>query len=210
MLPAVPDRAVTPATIRSCDEWEHGAGWIENGFLERCSHALVAGGVWVVDPVDGDGVEARIRALGEPAGVVQTLDRHGRDCAELARRLAVPHLAVPREPPPGAPFRVLPVLRAPGWREVALWWPSLRTLVVGDALGTATYFRAPGERLAVHPLLRLLPPRRLRRLEPEHVLCGHGEGLHGAQSSAELARALATARRRLPQAWLSAFRRGRS
>ena len=30
--------------------------------------------MWAIDPPDGDGVEERIRAPGEPAGVVQLLD----------------------------------------------------------------------------------------------------------------------------------------
>jgi hypothetical protein len=70
--------------------------------------------------------------------------------------------------------------------------------VVGDALGTLAYFRAPGEALGVHPLLRLTPPRSLCGLEPEHVLCGHGPGLHGPDAAPALREALATARRRIP------------
>jgi hypothetical protein len=51
-----------------------------------------------------------------------------------------------------------------------------------------------------HPLLRFRPPRSLAGLEPEHVLCGHGEGVHGADAAEALRVALATARRRLPRA----------
>jgi hypothetical protein len=109
--------------------------------------------------------------------VIQLLDRHGRDCAELARRLDVPHhvLAIGE-----APFEAVPLVTKKRWREIALWWPELRVLVCADALGTARYFRAPGERLAVHPFLRLAPPRRLRGLDPERVLVGHGRGADGA------------------------------
>jgi hypothetical protein len=75
-------------------------------------------------------------------------------------------------------------------------------VVFADALGTASYFRAPGERLAVHPFLRLLPPRATARaLSPGHVLCGHGEGIHGDGAAVLFEEALATARRRLPR-WL--------
>jgi hypothetical protein len=80
-------------------------------------------------------------------------------------------------------------------------------LVVGDALGTAGYFCAPGERLAVHPILRLFPPRRLRGLSPERVMCGHGAGVHDDAAEA-LAEALRTARRRIPR-WLPASIRAR-
>ena len=51
------------------------------------------------------------------------------------------------------------------------------TLVVPEALGTVSYFRAPGERLGVHPMLRALPPRSLREYDAERLLVGHGEGL---------------------------------
>ena len=74
---------------------------------------------------------------------------------------------------------------------------------MGEAFGTASYYRAPGERLAVHPLLRVRPPRMLNGLDPRHVLCGHGEGIHGEQAGEALQEALSTARRRLPS-WLPA------
>jgi hypothetical protein len=189
---------------RLCDEFAHGFGWQEEGFLERTSHALVAdGAVWLVDPLAADGIEERIRAAGRPAGVLQLLDRHGRDCAELADRLAVPHYVVPFAGVAGTPFVFHRVVRFPGWKEVALWWPQARVLVFGDALGTARYFRAGGERLAVHPFLRLLPPRAMARaLTPRHVLCGHGEGIHGEAAAVRLKEALATSRRRIPR-WLA-------
>lgn len=187
------------------DEGDLGFGWLDPGDkLERCSHALAAGdGVWLVDPVEAD-VEERVRELGEPAGVIQLLDRHARDCAGWARRLGVPLHVVPDG---GLPFELVPVVRRRWWREVALWWPERRALVCADALGTAAYYRAGDERLAVHPMLRLRPPQRLGQLEPEHVLCGHGAGIHD-DAAAALHEALATARRRLPRAWVAALRRG--
>jgi hypothetical protein len=63
------------------------------------------------------------------------------------------------------------------------------------ALGTAQYCRAPEERLAVSPLLRMTPPRRLLALAPEHVLVGHGEGIH-VDAPAALRDAVRLARRR--------------
>jgi hypothetical protein len=196
--------------LRFCDELEDGRGfgWVADEFLERAAHALVAdGGVWVLDPLAFPDAEERVRSLGEPRGVITLLDRHRRDSAEVAERLGVPHHDVPYEGVPGSPFVFLPVARARLWREVALWWPEPRVLACGDALGTTAYYRAGDERLAVHPVLRLRPPRALARLEPLHVLCGHGEGVHGAAAGAALAEALSSARRRLPQAWLEAIRR---
>ena len=188
--------------IRVCDDFDGGFGWIVDEFLQRCSHALVVKGrVWLLDPLDADGVEERVRAAGEPAGVIQLLDRHERACAALAERLGVPHHVVPREPVDGAPFSFVPVRDSRFWKEVALWWPEKQVLACGDALGTVPGFRASGERLALHPLLRLAPPRRLGEVEPRHVLLGHGEGVHGDDATAAVREALATARRRLPRAW---------
>jgi hypothetical protein len=193
---------------RFCDETDLGFGWIRDEFMERCSHALLAGdGVWLLDPLEGEGVEERVRALGEPAGVIQLLDRHERDCAAFAERLGVPHHVVPRMPVPGAPFELRVVANRRWWREVALWWPGREALVCGDALGTVGYFVAPGERLGVHPLLRPVPPRDVfRDLAPSHVLCGHGEGVHEGAADA-LEEALRTARRRILRSLLEARRR---
>ena len=139
--------------VSFCDEFDGGFGWIVDEFMERCSHALVDDGrVWVIDPVDGEGVEERIRAAGTPAGVVQLLDRHNRDCSGFAARLGVRHHVVPH----GSlgPFAFIGVKDSGSWNEVALWWPARRVLVCADALGTAPYYRSGDERLAVHPLLR--------------------------------------------------------
>lgn len=194
--------------VTTCDETAFGFGWIaaEPARLERASHALRADGrVWVVDPVDGPDVEARIRALGAPAGVLQLVDRHPRDCAPLAVRLGVPHHRLPFGGVPEAPFRAIRVLDLPGWREVALWWPGERVLLCTESLGTASYFRAPGEPLGVHPFLRLHRPRALRslarELTPAHILVGHGPGIHGEAAAPALRRAVDEALRSAPR-WL--------
>jgi len=196
-------------TVRFNEAAGVGLSWIasEPPLLERASHALAGGGrVWLVDPVDAPGVEERVRALGEPAGVVQLLDRHARDCASLAERLGVPYTRLPFDGVPGSPFAAVPILDAPGWREIALWWPEPNVVVCAEALGTAAYFTAPGERIGVHPLFRLRPPRGLRQLAetlaPEHVLVGHGEALHGPEAARALAEAVCGARRRGPS-WLA-------
>jgi hypothetical protein len=196
--------------VRFCDESELGFGWIaaEPASMQRTSHALVAdGAVWVVDPVDGPGVEERIRALGDPRGVLMLLDRHRRDCRALAERLSVPLHETPFEGVEGAPFSFLPVIRNRLWREVALWWEQRRLLLVPEAIGTTPLVRAPGERAGVHPALRLRPPRRqLGGLAPERLLVGHGEGVQ-EEAAAALRDALAGSRRRTP-AWAGARLRG--
>jgi hypothetical protein len=192
-----------------CDEFKAGFGWIVDEFMERCSHALVDDGrVWVIDPVEGDGVEERIRAAGTPAGVIQLLDRHNRDCAALAARLGVRLHVVPR----GSlgPFAFIGVKDSGSWNEVALWWPERRVLVCADALGTAPYYRSGAERLAVHPLLRLRPPRRqLETFQPDVILCGHGQGVLEDADTA-LREALSTSLRRVPGQVASALRAWRA
>jgi hypothetical protein len=199
---------MTEVKIAFCDETDFGFGWIaaEPPLLQRASHALAADGkVWLVDPVDGPGLEERVRALGEPAAVLQLVDRHPRDCAVLAKRLGVPHLRLPFGGVPGSPFEVRKVLNVPGWREVALWWEAERVLVCTEALGTVPYFRAPDELLGVHPFLRLYQPGGLRDmargLTPGHVLVGHGEGVHGEWVADALVQAVRGARRATPR-WL--------
>ena len=74
--------------VKTLDEYEFGFSWVMDEPLERTSHALAADGrVWLIDPVDVPEAIERATALGEPAAVVQLLDRHNRDCAELAERL---------------------------------------------------------------------------------------------------------------------------
>jgi hypothetical protein len=190
---------VAAVTVRFCDEFEGGFGWIvADEPMRRCSHALVAEGrVWVIDPVDGPDVERRVTEAGQPAGVLQLLDRHNRDSRALADRLGVPYHAVPFEPIADAPFELIAIRDARRWKEAALWWADRRVLVCADAIGTAPFFVARGERLGVHPLVRIDPPRRqLAGVQPEVVLCGHGEGVLSDASPA-LHEALSTARRRI-------------
>jgi hypothetical protein len=200
---------VAALKLRSCDEFDGGFGWIVDEFMARCSHALVDDGrVWVIDPVDGDGVEERIRAAGTPAGVLQLLDRHNRDCAALAARLGVRHHVVPQGS--RGPFACIALKNSRSWNEVALWWPERRVLVCADALGTAPYYRAGKDWLAVHPLLRVRPPRQqLGGLQPDVALCGHGEGVL-EDADAALREALSTSQRRIPGQLASAVRAWRA
>jgi hypothetical protein len=187
------------------DEFEHGFAWSsDEDKLPRTSHAIRSGDrVWLTDTVDGPGLDERVRELGEPVGVVQLIDRHKRDCAAVAARLDVPLHVV--EAPPELESRT--ILSRRFWKEIVLWLPAERVLVCGDALGSLGYFRAKNELFGVHPILRFVPPRRaLAGLEPEHILFGHGPGAHGPETPERLAEALATARRRLPQAFFGALR----
>jgi hypothetical protein len=191
------------------EEHEVGISWLPDPgeTMQRACHAAVlGGGVWVVDPVDVPGLDERIRALGEPAGVLQLLDRHNRDCAPVAERLGVPLHRLPFAGVEDAPFEAVAVVRNRLWNEVALWAPAERTLIVPEAVGTAPYFRAGDERVGIHPMLRLTPPGKLARYEPEHLLTGHGTGMHGPETAEALRHGLSGARKRIPQALVSIVR----
>lgn len=205
--------------VRFCDErGAAGFSWIVDEPATRTSHALAHNGhVWLVDPVDWPAAIERALTLGEPAGVLQLLDRHNRDCAPLAGRLGVSHLVAPTSLP-GSQLEVVEIKRSRHWQEIALWWPEPRVLVVAEAIGTNTFYTAGRSGAGVHLLLRLSPPRReLEGFELEHLLVGHGEGIHGPEATRALREALRTSRTgllqvvpRIPGLVLDARRRRRA
>lgn len=180
----------------------HAAGltWVLTGEgMARACHALVADGrVWLVDPVDEPEALERAAALAPVAGVVQLLDRHNRDGAEIARRLGVPFLRLPREVA-GAPFEAVRLIDVPRWREVALWWPATRTLVVPEAVGTAAAWAVGGGPVGVHPLLRAFGVSQLRGWEPDLLLVGHGPPVAGPDATAALREAVTRSRADVPR-----------
>ncbi|MCU4753190.1 hypothetical protein OB919_14590 [Halobacteria archaeon AArc-curdl1] len=210
--------------FREIDRFDGGFGWIAHPKegMQRASHALaIDGDVWVFDPVDADGLDEALAELGTVTGVVVMLDRHKRDAAEIATRHDVP-VYMPKWFDGVSEEIDAPVVRftdsladtgleahvmkdGRSWQEVALYEPDRRILLVPESVGTASYFRAGGEPLGVHPMRRIAPPREeLSRFDPEHILVGHGPGIH-EDASAVLATALDTARRRLPRAYAGAF-----
>ncbi|WP_135820699.1 hypothetical protein [Halostella litorea] len=214
-----------PTEPREIDRWEGGLGWIAHPeeTMQRASHALATDeGVWLVDPVDCEGLDELVAPLGEVAGVVVLLDRHKRDAAAVARRHDV-SVALPRElrdvaadlDAPTTTFgdelgstgyRTIPVVDNPLWSEVALYDAESGTLVVPEAVGTVDYFVADGEGLGVHPMLRAFPPRKaLGGLAVERVLVGHGEGV-SSDAAPTLAAALRNSRRNAPKVYLQAAR----
>jgi hypothetical protein len=183
------------------EEHELGLTWVVEEPMERAFHALVDDGrVWLVDPLDHPSLPEveDVAKLGEPAGVLQLLDRHGRDCAAVAARLGVPHLKVP-DAVPGSPFEAIAVLRLPGWKETALWWPRRRALVVAEVLAANPMHTGGEKALGVHLFLRAWPPQSLRHHDPEHLLLGHGHGLHGPAAAAAVETAYERSRRDLPR-----------
>jgi len=192
---------VTPIDERGSFTWiAHPDEW-----MARASSAIVTpDGVIVVDPVDMPDLDGRLEELGPIAGIVQLLDRHGRDCRAVARRLGT-RLLVPTpltgrgEPVSITGVEEIPIPAVPGWREAALWLPGPRLLVCAEAVGTVDYYRArDGDALGVHPLLRLRPPRSaFAGVDPVTIACGHGPPLLDGAGEA-LRRALARSRRDLP------------
>lgn len=183
--------------------------------MERASHVLEdKGELWIIDPVDQSGLDEELSDRGEVKGVVVLLDRHKRDAAEIAKRFDVP-VYVPAVmsdieteidaktvqftgelAETGYLSRV--ILDTPFWTEVALYHDQKRMLVIPEAVGTASYFLADSERLGVHPMLRMTPPRdALRNIDPERILVGHGRPILDNGETA-LEEALAGSRRNAP------------
>jgi hypothetical protein len=181
-------------------EHDLGLSWVADDTMARAAHALRDGErVWLVDPFEDTEALERAAALGTPAGVLQLLDRHGRDCAALAARLGVPHLVVPETLPAELPFVARRVIRNRLWKEVALWWPDRQALVVAEVLGTADAWTLGAGPVGVHPMRRLLPPGGLRDLAPVHLLVGHGPPRHGPDTAQEMRAAIDHSRRDTPR-----------
>ena len=182
----------------SVEEHALGLTWVVEEPMERAFHALVDDGqVWLVDPLDGPEVEDAA-ALGRPVGVLQLLDRHNRDCAEIAARLGIPHLKVP-DSVPNSPFGAIAAVRIPGWKETALWWPARKALVVAEVLAANRMHTGGEQRVGMHLFLRPWPPKSLRGYRPEHLLLGHGHGVHGPDAVSAVETAYVRARRDLPR-----------
>jgi hypothetical protein len=175
-----------------------GITWYETNAMARAAHAVRDGDrVWLIDPFDDAAALEAAVALGQPAGVIQLLDRHQRDGERLAAGLGVALLRLPASLP-NTPFEVVSVVSRPWWKEIALWWPAQRTLIVAEAIGTGPLF-ALGRRAGVHPLLRAVPPRSsLGRFSPDRLRVGHGPALE-ADAAPALSQALASSRSDLPK-----------
>jgi hypothetical protein len=184
------------------EEHPLGLTWIFEEPMSRACHALVDDGrVWLVDPLDHPDLPD-FTSLGEPAGVLQLLDRHNRDCAEISARLGVPHRKVP-DAVPDSPFEAIAAVRVPRWQETALWWPERSSLVVAELLGTNRMYTAGRQRVGMHLFLRPFVPGALRGIAAEHLLVGHGSSVHGPEVGADIEAAYAAARRELPHVLLA-------
>ena len=73
-----------------------------------------------------------------------------------------------------------------------------RLLIVSEAVGTGPMFRAGDVPAGIHMFLRLKPPGAPKRFEPEHLLFGHGDGIHGPEAADALRIAYGRSLRDLP------------
>ena len=211
-------------TLAEIDRFDGGVGWLAypDEAMERASHALATDeGVYLVDPVDSEGLEDLLDEFGEVAGCVVLLDRHNRDADSLARRYDVPVYRPAWMDDVDSNYRaqvedvgvelgdtgyeVRQLYDTPVWSEAYLYHPEEKTLVVPEALGTAAYFRAGDERVGVHPMLRMTPPRELTAYDADRLLVGHGAGVMDRATSA-VRDAVDGSRRRAPTAYLQALR----
>lgn len=194
------------------DQWYGGLTWMAHPDerMRRASHALVVDDdVWLVDPIDADGLDEELAALGDVAGVVVLTNSHGRHADRLADRYDVSvHVPACFDDPATAfdapvetfgdeladtGFALVWEKDGRGWKEGALYHPDRRTLVVADTLLTSLFTREEG-RLEVVPFFRLSPPRDgLGGLAVERLLVGHGEPVV-EEAQARLNEALAGAR----------------
>jgi hypothetical protein len=219
------------ADLHEIDRFDGGVGWIAypGETMERASHAVAVPNeetetddVWVFDPVDAPGLDDLLADLGTVAGVVVGLDRHKRDSAAIATRHGV-SVWVPEWMTGVASELDAPVERfgdrladtgfeafrirdssLPPWQEVGFF--DGETLIVPEALGSASYYRGARERIGVHPMLRLMPPTdALSGLNPDRVLVGHGVGvLDGAAVAVE--DALSSSRSKAPGLYAKTLR----
>ena len=184
--------------------------------MEMQSHALRDGeDLWIIDHIDGLQLDGLLAELGgSRLHVLVLLDRHMRDSEAVARRHgATLHVVggdTKRVLPEGSqriddelagsPFEVIPV-RHTGrlWHECALWWPEHDLLVVAESIGSSKAFRLGTEcEVAVHPMLRLTPPRQqLANIEPKVILVGHGPAVT-EDATRHLQDALAESRAKTP------------
>ncbi|MDX5989797.1 hypothetical protein SIM67_16305 [Haloferax mediterranei ATCC 33500] len=189
---------------------------------ERASHAIKADdGVWIIDPVDGPGVDELLESLGAVAGVAVLCSYHARDAGTIADRhgvaVHVPQWMDRVDERVDAPikryeatfgesgFRVHRVEPLSMWQEAIAYREADGTLIIPDLLGSGPGYTVGDERLGVVLSHRLFPPWDiLGGLEPQRILLGHGEGVFEDASEA-LNDALTGARRRFPKALITQF-----
>ncbi|SEW29283.1 hypothetical protein [Halobacterium jilantaiense] len=201
------DESAERPTLEAITEWDRGIGWFAQPDEDamRGSHALATeSGVWVIDPLDAEGLDDRLSELGEVTGVAVVHDRHTRDAEAIANRHDVA-VYVPEwmdltreklqsEPEPlgdelpGTTYEIRRLIDTDEWEEAILVDEAGETLVVVETLGTLPGFCASDDDIGLHPTLDETPDG-LADYQPERILVGHGESIYEG-GAAELDAAL--------------------
>jgi hypothetical protein len=190
------DDTETDVESPAVTEWDGGWSWIsypaERG--RRASHALETdAGVWLVDPVDHDGLDDVLATSGDVTAVLVLHDRHTRDAETVARRhnvgvhvpswMELVRTKLDEEPAvvddtiPGTNYAVEELVDTDEWEEAFLVDQSSSIMLVPEAVGTLRSFGSDDENLGVHPSLDD-PPRRLADWHPDRLLVGHGKSIY--------------------------------
>ncbi len=187
---------------------------------QRASLAIELDGArYAVEPVDCAGLDDRLAEHGGIEGVLVLMDRHSRDARKIAARHDVPVYA-----PVGADqiadsiggpiasfdagesFELRWLHEGRFQEELALFRPDDETLFVPETLGRAPYFTATAERIGIHPMARIRPPRaKLSGLSVARLFFGHGRPIADV-ADREIDHTLQMAGRRLPSAMYNGFR----
>lgn len=201
------------------DEWKNGFGWIARPEekMQRTSHSFVDDGVYLVDPVDAENLDQKIKEYGEVKGIVILFGRHTRDSEEIAKRYECP-IYVPewfsrdlkgevkkiKDKVPGTDWEIHTVKDSSISREAVLYNRKNKTLIVADTLGTAKHLRGRGEELGMSPLYRFNPPKKLLEFNPERIFCGHGKAVT-EKASEKLKQTIKRGRTKTVSAYFNAF-----
>lgn len=186
---------------------------------QRASHAIATeSGVWIIDPIDGPGVDEWIEELGDVEGVAVLTCWHARDADTFANRYNVP-VHIPTGMGRIADMVDAPIERYesedgfddfethwcnpfPRWEEIFLYHDASGTLIAPDSLGTSGAHKTGDERIGLELFRRLQPPTAVAHFEPDRILVGHGQPIT-EDASAALTDALEQSRRTFPRAFLS-------
>ena len=226
----MPVKAYGAANSPDRYRWDGGLSWIAHPeeSMQRASHAVGVDStgvpvvdreadiesVWVIEPVDFDGLDDELASLGPVAGIVVLAGLHRRDAAAVASRHGVEvhlpatigglskRIAAPttvfEDALADTGFRSIPVLTGIPWAEAMVFDDRTGTLVATEMLTASDRGTGPGERVAVAPYTRLIPPReQLSGLSVDRVLLGHGPPVTD-DAQAALDHALANSYRGLP------------
>jgi len=201
------DESAERPALEAVTDWDGGITWFAQPEEDamRGSHALdTETGVWVIDPLDAEGLDDRLAELGEVTGVAVIHDRHTRDAEAIADRhdvaVYVPEWTdltrekLQHEPEPlgdelpDTTYETRRLIDTDEWEEAILVDEAGETLVVAETLGTLPGFREGDDDIGLHPALDEAPDG-LADYRPERILVGHGESIY-EDGAAELDAAL--------------------